>query len=224
MEELEVSAKSVDEAIELALDQLGLTRSEVSIEVVQEGKRSILGLGGENAIVKVIPMTPSITSSENAPRKTDPDTAATTARQVLEKLIELMDVPGSVEVLPPEDNESPVTLEINTENPGVLIGRRGQALSALQYMVNFLSSRELKSGVKVILDVAGYRKRRRDELQSMAIRIADMVKTNRRAITLEPMVAWERRIVHLALHEENEITTGSVGYGERRKVVVSLRK
>ena len=224
MEELEVSAKSVDEAIELALDKLGLNRSDVNVEVIQEGKRSILGIGGEDAIVKVTPLAPSQVTTENNPQETDPDAALTTARQVLEKLIELMDVTGSVNVLPPEDSKSPGTLEIDTGNPGVLIGRRGQALSSLQYMVNFLSSRQLQSGVKVIVDVAGYRKRRYDELQNMAYRIADLVKANRRSITLEPMVAWERRIVHLALREESEITTGSVGYGDRRKVVVSLKR
>ena len=224
MEALEISAKSVDEAIELALDQLGLNRSDVDIEIIQEGKRSILGIGGEDAVVKVIPLVPSQVIRENAPQEVDSDTAITTAKQVLEKLVKLMDVPGSVNVLPPEDSKSPATLEIDTGSPGVLIGRRGQALSSLQYMVNFLSSRELKSGVKVIVDVAGYRKRRRDELQSMAYRIADLVKANRRSITLEPMVAWERRVVHLTLREEKEVTTGSVGYGERRKVVVSLRK
>ncbi len=75
-----------------------------------------------------------------------------------------------------------------------------------------------------MVDVAGYRRRRQEELRNMAIRIADLVKTNRRSITLEPMGAWERRIVHLTLRDERDITTGSVGFGERRKVVISPKK
>ena len=136
-----------------------------------------------------------------------------------------MEVESSIKIIPSdEEAEMPATLAITNDNPGILIGRRGQALSALQYMVNFLSSRQLKSGVKVMVDVADYRKRRREELENMALRIADLVRTNQRSITMEPMGAWERRIVHLTLREEEEIITGSVGYGERRKVVVSLKK
>jgi len=134
-----------------------------------------------------------------------------------------MDVEADIEVVPSEGDKAPSTMEISTPNPGVLIGRRGQALSALQYMTNFLASRKLKSGVKVLIDVADYRKRRQEELENMALKIAQTVTTSRRSVTLEQMGAWERRIIHLALREENDITTGSVGYGERRKVVVSQK-
>ncbi|MFO8102257.1 MAG: RNA-binding cell elongation regulator Jag/EloR [Dehalococcoidia bacterium] len=225
MEALEVSGKTVDEAIQTALEQLGLTTTaEVNIEIVQEAKRSILGLGGENAIVRVTPLTSSETSSwQNFP-SAESDTTTGTAREVLEKLLSMVEVEGTVEVIPSEDEKTPAMLNITTSNPGILIGRRGQALSALQYMVNFLASRRLKSSVKVLVDVADYRKRRREELQNMALRIADLVRTNQRSITMEPMGAWERRIVHLTLREEEGITTGSTGYGERRKVVVSLTK
>ncbi len=224
MEALETSGKNVDEAIEAALDQLGLTRAEVTIEVLQEGRRSILGLGGEDAIVKVTPLTASETSSPEASPTIDPDTAASTAHEVMENLLALMGIEGSIEMIPAKDASMPVTLAIDYDNPGVLIGRRGQSLSALQYMVNFLSSRQLKSGVKVLVDVADYRKRRQEELENMAMRIADLVRTNQRSITMEPMDAWERRLVHIALREETGVITGSVGYGERRKVVVSLKK
>ncbi len=224
MEALEVSGKTVNEAIEIALERLGLsTAEEASIEIVQEAKRSILGLGGEYAIVRVTPLASMEVPITSDSPPVDPDIAASTAREVLENLLSLMEVEGSIEVLPPEDEKTPINFSIDTSNPGILIGRRGQALSALQYMVNFLASRRLKSGVKVIVDVADYRKRRREELQNMAMRVADLVKNKQQSITMEPMGAWERRIVHITLREEEGVITGSVGYGERRKVVVSLK-
>lgn len=230
MEAREVSAKTVDEAVELALKEMGLSRSDVTIEVLQEGKRGLLGWGGEEAKVKVTPLAPI--ESEQPVQKEPEQSASTTgtgtiditAREVVEKLLALMEVPATVKVQMPDDGESPVTLEINGDDPGILIGRRGQSLSALQYMVNFIASRQHKSGVRVVIDVAGYRRRRQEELTNMALRIADLVKTKSRSITLEPMLAWERRAVHITLRDDTEITTGSVGFGDRRKVVVSPRK
>ncbi len=222
---IEVRGKSVAEALKTALERLGLAKAEeVEIEVLQEARRSILGLGGEDAIIKVTPLASLEAPDKEVSPPVEMDLAASTAREVLENLLSLMEVEGSVEMTPSEDEKTPINFSINTSNPGVLIGRRGQALSALQYMVNFLASRRLKSGVKVLVDVADYRKRRREELQNMAMKVADLVKTKQQSITMEPMGAWERRIVHLTLREEEGVITGSVGYGERRKVVVSLKK
>ena len=229
MEAREVSAKTVEEAVDLALDEMGLSRSQVEIQVLQEGKRGILGWGGEEALVKVIPLTSTgeggaMDDAKAMIADTDPGSSGITAKEVVEQLLALMQVSANVEVQQPETSESPLTLDITGDDPGILIGRRGQSLSALQYMVNFITSRKHKSGVRVIVDVAGYRKRRQDELQNMALRIADMVKSNGRSIMLEPMLAWERRAVHLTLRDNREISTGSVGSGDRRKVVVSLKK
>ncbi len=222
---IEVRGKTVAEALKTALERLGLAKAEeVEIEVLQEARRSILGLGGEDAIIKVTPLASLEAPGTEVSPPVETDLAASTAREVLENLLSLMEVEGSVEMTPSEDEKTPINFSINTSNPGVLIGRRGQALSALQYMVNFLASRRLKSGVKVLVDVADYRKRRREELQNMAMKVADLVKTKQQSITMEPMGAWERRIVHLTLREEEGVITGSVGYGERRKVVVSLKK
>ena len=214
MEALEVSAKNVEEAVELALNKLGLSRSEVEIEVLQEGKRGILGWGGEQAKVRVTPLT----SAE------EPGDVAAIAKEVVEKLLFLMQVPATIQVMAVEDNESPLTIDISNGDLGILIGRRGQTLSALQYMVNFIASRKLKSGVRVIVDVAGYRKRRHEELQNLALRVAELVKSSRRSITLEPMPAVERRVIHLTLINDPEITTQSMGYGDSRKVIVSPKR
>ncbi|MBT4511355.1 MAG: protein jag [Chloroflexi bacterium] len=229
MEAREVSAKTVEEAVELALNEMGLDRSEVEIEVLQEGKRGILGWGGEEALVKVIPLTPTgkrgtLDSTRGVGSDTESGLPDNTAKEVVEQLLSLMQVSATVEVRQPEDSESPLTLDIDGDDPGILIGRRGQSLSALQYMVNFVASRKHQSGVRVIVDVAGYRKRRQDELQNMALRVADTVKSNGRSVMLEPMLAWERRAVHITLRDSREISTGSVGTGDRRKVVISLNK
>ncbi|MCL0056669.1 KH domain-containing protein, partial [Dehalococcoidia bacterium] len=119
-----------------------------------------------------------------------------------------------------EDDQSPLSIDVSNGDLGVLIGRRGQTLASLQYLVNIIIGRKLKSGVRVIVDVAGYRKRRDEELQNMTLRVAELVKSTRRSITLEPMPAMERRVVHLALRDDPELATQSVGFGDSRKVVV----
>ena len=232
MEAREASGKTVEEAVETALSEMGLNRSDVEIEVLQEGKRGILGWGGEEALVKVVPLASagegkSMEDEGNVkPVEAAPDDSAIgeTARDVIEQILSLMDVSASVEMTISDGDDIPLTLEIKSDDPGILIGRRGQSLSALQYMVNFIASRKHQSGVRVIVDVAGYRKRRQEELGNTALRIADMVKSKGRSIMLEPMLAWERRAVHITLRDDLDITTGSVGTGDRRKVVVYPKK
>jgi len=140
MEAREVSGKTVEEAIETALSEMGLNRSDVEIEVLQEGKRGILGWGGEEALVKVIPLVSAgegggmvdegrVNAVEAAP---DNGAVGETARNVVEQILSLMDVSASVEMIKYDDDDIPLTLEINSGDPGILIGRRGQSLSALQ--------------------------------------------------------------------------------------------
>jgi len=227
MEALEVSAKTVEEAIQIALEKLGLSRSEVEVEVLQEGKPGILGFGGEEARVKVTPLVPPKEKEEEEAKP--PEKAAETAelaKEVAEKLLFLMKIPASVKVSGGEDEKSPLTLNIEDEDKdlGILIGRRGRTLLALQYMVNFIVSRKLKSKVRVTVDVAEYRKRRQEELRELALRVADLVKSTRRSITLEPMAPWERRIIHLTLRGEPNVETQSIGFGENRKVVIYPRR
>ncbi|MDY6911555.1 MAG: RNA-binding cell elongation regulator Jag/EloR [Chloroflexota bacterium] len=227
MEAREVSARTVEEAVDIALGELNLSRSEVEIEIRQEGKRGILGFGGEDAIVRVTPLAPVKSPRENSAKNEladSPDSIGATAKEIVEDLLSLMDVEGTVQVTQAIDDDSPLTLNINGGDPGILIGRRGQSLSALQYMVNFLTSRKLKGSARVIIDVADYRKRRQEELQRMAWRVADSVRSTSHPITLEPMVAWERRAIHITLRDDKDIATGSVGFGDRRKVIISPRK
>jgi spoIIIJ-associated protein len=215
MESVEVSGRTVEEAIEAALSELGLSRSEVEIEVLKEGKVGLFGFGGEEARVRVTPVQkPAI----------EPGDIAAMAKDAVEKLLFLMNIPATVQLR--EEDQAPfsATLDIDGEDLGLLIGRRGQTLATLQYMVSLIVSRKLKSGVRINIDVAGYKQRRQEELHDLALRIAELVKSTRRAITLEPMPPSERRIVHLALRDDPEVITQSVGDEENRKVIVSLRR
>ena len=210
MEEFEVSAKTVDEAIALAIDRLQVDRSEVEIEVLSKGKPGIFGFGAEQARVLVKPrlQLPS-------------EDIAALAKEVLERLLTLMKVPATVQIREAPEEETRIALDISGDDLGVLIGRRGETLSSLQYLVNLIASRRLKVNAGVTIDVERYRQRRHETLQRLALRIADRVKFTERPISLEPMPSSERRIIHLVLRDDPEVTTQSVGQGESRKVVIS---
>ncbi len=214
MEELEVSAKTVEEAVQDALEQLGLTREEVEVIVLNEGKSGILGLGAQEAKVRVRPITRPAEESEIAQR----------AREVIQTVLEKMGVTASIESYPAEpstDEEiAPITFDIKSDDSGILIGRRGQTISHLQYIINLIIAHQIKAWVPISIDVEGYRQRRREALQALAIRVAERVKTSQRPFTLEPMPAYDRRIIHLALADHPDVTTESTGEGESRKVVI----
>jgi len=212
MDELEVGAKTVDEAIDQALDKLGLDRSEVEVEIISKGKAGIFGFGSEEAKVIVRRRT------ENA----DMDIAAL-GKEVLSELLTLMNVQTEVDVREDVDEHTRVLLDVSGTDLGILIGRRGDTLSSLQYVVNLIVSRKLKVNARVTVDVEHYRERRYESLRNLALRIADEVKSTDRSISLEPMPSNERRIVHLSLRDYLEVATQSVGHGEGRKVVISPR-
>jgi spoIIIJ-associated protein len=214
MKELEVSGKSVDEAIQTALEQLGVSEDKVEVTVLKKGRSGVLGMGVEEAKIKVrLKLEPG--------EKAD---AVEVAKEVLETLIKLMKITAEVSVLQENTGELPVTLNIEGEDLGVLIGRRGQALASLQYVVRLVVAEKLKVWIPINVDIAGYKKRRYESLQNLALRLAEQVKRNRRLIMLEPMPADERRIIHLALANHPDVTTQSMGEGDMRKVAILLKK
>lgn len=247
MESVEVSARSVDEAIDIALSELGLKRTQVSIEVLTAGKAGLFGLGGEQARVRVT----ALEGEEARPmeREDDEDEMPAEimddgrsqvdladldseevrgAEEFLRELLGLMDIDADVSVREPETaadglDRSSAVLDVEGEDLGLLIGRRGTTLSALQYLVNVMMTRKTGSKVLVTVDVEHYHRRREETLQGLAHRMADRVRTSRRPMTLEPMPANERRIIHLALAEDNSVQTGSIGIGEERKIVIRPR-
>ena len=214
MKELEVSAKTVDEAIHVALEQLGLSEDQVEVIVLKKGRSGVLGMGAEEAKIKVKPLpVPG--------EKTD---VVKVANEVMEALIKFMRITANISATQSATGELPVTLNIEGDDLGVLIGRHGQTLTSLQYIVRLIVAEKLKVWVPINVDVAGYKKRRYESLQNLALRLAEQVKRNRRLITLEPMPADERRIIHLALADHPDVTTQSMGEGEMRKVAILLKK
>jgi spoIIIJ-associated protein len=214
MKELEVSGKSVDEAIQTALEQLGVSEDKIEVTVLKKGRSGVLGMGVEEAKIKVrLKLEPG--------EKAD---AVEVAKEVLETLIKLMKITAEVSVLQARTGELPVTLNIEGEDLGVLIGRRGQALASLQYVVRLIVAEKLKVWIPINVDIAGYKKRRYESLQNLALRLAEQVKRSRRLIMLEPMPADERRIIHLALADHPDVTTQSMGEGDMRKVAILLKK
>ena len=209
MEVTEITAGTVEQAIEKAEAQLGLSRDQLKVEVVREGRSGILGVGGREAVIKV---TSATASEENvASRVTD----------VLGTLLGLMEVQGEVEVL---SAESPLALNVKGDDLGILIGRRGQTLVALEYVTKLIVVQQLKTWVPLTIDVGGYKKHRRESLEKLALYLAEQVKSRRRAMPMEPMPADERRIIHLALADHPDVTTQSIGEGENRKVVILPRE
>ena len=224
MKSIEISARTVAEAIQLALAQLGKDRDEVAIEVLEAGSED------EEALVRV-----------TAVDDDDEDTAAEVlapsltgnvdqiARRILEDLLKRMDIEGYVtavhSTVPGQKGEPEDTITLHVEGAdeeamGLLIGRRGETLRSLQFMVNLLVSRKVQKWPQVVVDVGNYRQRRQESLEGLARRMAERVRQSGRPLTLEPMGAYERRIVHLALRPDPTVYTESSGEGENRKIVI----
>ena len=208
MRSIEMTAKTPEEAIEIALKELGAERGEAEIDVVSRGKAGILGIGGEPACVRVTVLEA-------------PNDVVRVASDILGNLIAKMGVSAVVN-LKQADNEDvggPV-FDVDGDDSGLLIGRRGETLRALQFLVSFMASRELDDRVNLFLDVAGYQERRYESLNNLAQRVAQRVAASGRSIPLEAMPPNERRVVHMALADHPEVTTVSSGFGDGRYVVV----
>jgi len=245
VESLEVSARTVKEAIEIALARLGKKREEVSISVLSEGSRGILGIGSEDARILVSVVEPEreeavpealameeellaeeeeelVPAREEAP--VPPEQVADVARQVLERILSLLGVPVRVRVRTAGPEGPALDVDVLGPDHGILIGRRGETLGALQFLTNLIVSKRLHRWTRVSVDVEGYRANREQVLRGLALRTAQRVAEARQPIALEPMPPAERRIIHLTLQDHPAVTTASTGEGDRRKVVISPRQ
>jgi spoIIIJ-associated protein len=244
---LEKIAPNVEEAITLGLAELGLGRDAVDIEVLDEGSRGLLGIGGRQARVRLTVKMAQPAVVTEVPEKHEESRAAVhslpiesaelteadfsvlddnllfISRQTVAELLEKMKVRARVEVRfgePDEDNQRPVLVDIHGDDLGILIGRRAEILNAMQYIVNLIVSKQVEHWVQVVVDVEGYRSRRDRQLRQMAVRMADQaIKTGRRQV-LEPMSAAERRIIHLELRDHPRVATQSIGEEPARKVTI----
>ena len=205
MTSIEKSAKTKEEAIELALNELGAVAQEVEIEVVEEGSKGFLGIGGKNAIVKVklIP---------NPERR---------AKEFLAEVFRLMGEDVTVDT---DNHDDVLEIELSGPDMGIVIGKRGETMDALQHLTSLAVNRGDSSFVKVSIDTENYREKRNQALESLAMKLANKVVRTGRNTTLEPMNAYERRIIHSTLQNHGNVTTYSVGQGVNRKVVIALKK
>ena len=199
------------EAVEVALRELDVRREEVEIEVISRGKAGFLGIGSEPARVRVKKI-----GAEGS--------AAVRAMDVVNRLLSSSGVSAMALLHSAHDSESggPV-IHIQGEDSGLLIGRRGETLRAIQFLVNLVVNKDSTEPVRVSLDVEQYTEKRHKALRELAIKVADRVAASGRAITLEPMPPRERRVVHVALADDPRVMTQSVGEGAERRVAVSPR-
>ena len=209
MRRIETSGKTVEEAIEIGLNELDVNRAEVEIEVVSKGKTGILGIRSEPA--KVI-----LTVVEK------PTDLVKVATDTLQKLIARMDVSVFVNLMNVHNEEiGGPSFEIDGEDAGLLIGRKGQTMRSLQFITAMIASNQLEEQVRIDLDVAGYKSRRYDSLANLAYKVAGQVVDTGSSITLEPMPANERRIIHVTLADDERVSSVSSGRGDSRKVTIN---
>ena len=208
MKSIEMTAKTVEEAIEIALKELDVDRVEVEIDVISRGKAGILGIGSELASVRVTKVdgTSDVLDSAN---------------EVIKNLLSHMDVDVVVNLKEADNEETggPI-FEIEGDDSGLLIGRKGETLRSLQFLTRFIVGRQTGERANISLDVEGYDERRKQSLANLANRVAQRVVKTGRSIELEPMSARERRLVHVALAENAKVYTESSGEGRDRRVAV----
>ncbi|SMC91393.1 RNA-binding cell elongation regulator Jag/EloR [Sporomusa malonica] len=203
----EKTGKTIEEAIELALAELGVSRDRVDHEVLEVPSKGLFGfIGSKLAKVRV------------AIRPIDP---IDVAKQFLESVFKAMNITVSMEKKNQDDH---VVINLRGEDLGILIGKHGQTLDALQYLTNLAANRDADERSRIVLDVEDYRKRRAETLSRLAMRLADKVKRRGERVVLEPMSPQERKIIHMALQSDNRIVTYSEGDEPYRKVVISLKK
>ena len=209
MEYREFTGKTVDDALTNATVSLGITSSEIKYEVVEEGSSGFLGIGSKDAIIKVV------ISTEEDPKQV--------AKEFLDGVFEAMQLEVNISM---ELNESDNTLLIDLAGPemGVLIGKRGQTLDSLQYLTNLAVNRSSENYTRVKIDTEDYRRRRKETLENLAKNMASKVKRTKKAVTLEAMNPYERRIIHSALQNDNHVATHSEGEEPYRYVVITLKK
>lgn len=202
MKEITASGQTVDEAIQSALEQLNTTRDQVDIDIIDEGKKGFLGLfGSKRAIVKV-----SIT--KNPIQQTE---------EFIKEVTTRMNVTVEVSTTVKGNH---IIFEMHGENIALLIGKRGQTLNALQYLVHLALNKDNKHFHSVTLDAEGYRGRRKETLESLALKMADKATRLNKKVALEPMPAFERKIIHSALQDQRKVSTYSDGIEPHRHIVI----
>lgn len=207
MEFIEVSAKTMDDAITEASIKLGTTSDKIEVEVIEKGSTGFLGIKSKPAIIK-------------ARKKND---TVDNIREFLENVFSAMNMEVTIDIKKAEDDKV-YEVELSGKEMGLLIGKRGQTLDSLQYLTNLAVNKHSDGYIKVKLDTEDYRQRRKDTLENLAKNIAYKVKRTKRPVSLEPMNPFERRVIHSALQGDRYVETHSEGEEPFRHVVVTLKK
>lgn len=207
LKSIEVSGKTEEEAIQTALDQLGLQRDEVSVEIIERAKAGFLGLKSTPAVVRVTWQC----GETNAER----------VEKFLTGLFLRMGVRARPEI---REEDGVISVNLAGEDPGTLIGRRGETLDAIQHLTNYVVNRGGSGRVRVNVDAENYRERRNEALEHLAAKVASKVVKYRRNMTLEPMNSYERHVIHTALQNYENVTTYSIGTEPNRRIVVAYER
>lgn len=207
MEFIEVSAKTVNDAITEACQKLMVTSDKLEYEVIEEGSSGFLGIGSRPAVIKA-----KVKSS-----------VEDTAKDFLNDVFRAMGLAVVVDVKYDEADNS-MEVDLSGDEMGVLIGKRGQTLDSLQYLVSLVVNKNVENYIRVKVDTENYRQRRKETLENLAKNISYKVKRTKRPVSLEPMNPYERRIIHSALQNDKYVTTHSEGDEPYRHVVVVLRR
>lgn len=207
MEYIEVSAKTVNDAITEACQRLGVTSDKLEYKVVEEGSSGFLGIGSKPAVIKA---AKKFSVEDNA-------------RSFLKDVFSAMDL-NVVITMKYDEIDNSMDIDLSGDEMGVLIGKRGQTLDSLQYLVSLVVNKDSENYIRVKVDTENYRQRRRETLENLAKNISYKVKRTKRPVSLEPMNPYERRIIHSALQNDKYVSTHSEGDEPFRRVVVTLKK
>ena len=277
----EYTAKTVEAAVDEGLRDMGVTRDQIDIEVVQEGSRGILGIGATDALVRLsrkaasapakvqpqeataLPAAAGVDAVAEPEESADTDGVSPAAEisptaddeptlieaddslseveeeededdaelediafDLLSQMLQHLDIEAEIELSwleDEEDGDRPLNLNVVGDDLGILIGRNGETLASIQYLIRLMVNQELHSWKNIVIDIDSYKQRRAEQLNQMAQRLAEQVVASGRPASLEPMPASERRLVHMALRNHQQVYTASTGEDQRRKVQILLR-
>ena len=218
MEFIEVSAKTVNDAITEACQKLGVTSDKLEYEVIEKGSNGILGIGAKPALIKAAVKVEEVKVEETAEVSVEDK-----AKTFLNDVFAAMNLTVVVNIKYDEADKN-MDIDLSGDEMGVLIGKRGQTLDSLQYLVSLVVNKDSEDYIRVKVDTENYRQRRKETLENLAKNIAYKVKRTKRSFSLEPMNPYERRIIHSALQNDKYVTTHSEGEEPFRRVVVTLKR
>lgn len=218
MKSIVKSAKTIDEAISLGLSELNLERDQVNIEILEEPTKRFFGIfGTSEARVK-------ITQIEETIQSEDIKTPEIIAEEFLKAVLDKMNIESEISIEKKKNDLFINIVDINSDDKGIVIGKRGNTLDSLQYLLSLVVNKESEKYVRVVLDAGNYRAKREETLRSLAKKMASKAKSIDRPIKLEPMNPYERRIIHSTLQRDKDITTYSEGKDPYRRIVIEKKR